>query len=95
MEWEYGLVKSIEELAKNFPEKTLDILEKHFLSLINNERGSFPIRADKEWHKAFQILYNNKDKKIRDKTYNLISELIEKGGRQFWALEEIVKGDKN
>lgn len=91
LEWEYGLEKSIEELAENFPEKTLNILEKHFLSLINNERGSFPIRADKEWHSAFKILYNSKDEGIRDKTYNLISKLMEKGGRQFWNLEDIVK----
>ena len=91
LEWEYGLEKSIEELAENFPEKTLNILEKHFLSLINNERGSFPIRADKEWYSSFEILYNSKDEGIRDKTYNLISRLMEKGGRQFWNLEDIVK----
>lgn len=91
IEWDYGLVKSIEGIAESSAEDTLDILEKHFLSIIENEKSSFPIYADKEWYKAFEILYNSEDEKIKNETTDLISELIEKGGKQFWSLESIVR----
>ena len=90
--WDYGLTKSIEKLATEAPQATLVILEKHFLWLIDNEKHFFPIRDDKEWYGAFKTLYESGDKKISDATYSLINELIEKGGKQFWSLEEIVKG---
>lgn len=89
--WDYGLTKSIEKLATEAPQDTLVILEKHFLWLIDNEKHFFPIRDDKEWYGAFKILHKSKDKGIADATYSLISKLIEKGGKQFWSLEEIVK----
>lgn len=89
--WDYELTKSIEKLAAEAPEDTLVILEKHFLWLIENERHFFPIRDDKEWYGAFKILHESGVKGIADSTYSLINRLIEKGGRQFWILEEIVK----
>lgn len=89
LKWDYGLIKSIEKFASDAPEDTLKILEKHFLAAIGNEQKHFPIQADKEWYNAFKILYANQS--ISVDTYNLINRLIEKGGRQFWLLEDIVK----
>ena len=89
--WDYGLTKSIEKLATKAPQDTLAILEKHFLWLIENEKHFFPIRDDKGWYGAFKILYESENKKISDDAYNLINKLIEKGGKQFWVLEDIVK----
>lgn len=89
--WNYGLTKSIERLSAKSPQDTLTILEKHFIWLIENEKHFFPIQDDKEWYGAFKMLYESKDKEIKDATYSLINRLIEKGGKQFWSLEEIVK----
>lgn len=93
LKWDYGLLKSIERLALKAPQDTLAILEKHFLWLIENEKQFLPIQKDKEWYNSFKNLYQNGDKKIRDNTYKLINKLIEKGGRQFWNLEDIVKNN--
>lgn len=89
LEWDYGLLKSIEKIASEAPEDALKILENHFLSVIGDERNNFPIRTDKEWYHAFEILYMNPGTK--EETYKLINKLIEKGGRYFWELEDIVK----
>jgi len=90
LEWSYGLMKSIEKLAEQSPVNALQILEKYFL-LSTQKDGPFYIRADKDWYNAFKILYENKNKKIEDSTYSLINKLIEKGGRSFWSLENIIK----
>lgn len=91
LEWDYGLLKSIEKIATDAPQDALKILENYFLLKIGDERNPFPIRTDKEWYSAFEILYRNK--KVRNELYNLINRLIEKGGRFFWPLEDIVKND--
>jgi hypothetical protein len=89
LNWDYGLIKSVEKFASEAPQDTLKILEKHFLSLVGDEQNRFPIRTDKEWYSAFEILYKNQE--LQSETYNLINELIEKGGRYYWTLEDIVK----
>ena len=60
--------------------------------LIENKKHFFPIRDDGEWFSAFKILFDCGDKKIADATFSLINRLIEKGGRSFWTLKDIVKG---
>lgn len=93
LKWDYGLIKSIERLAAEAPQDALAILEKHFLWLIDNEKQFLLIQDDKEWYSAFKILYESGDKKISDDTYSLINKLIEKGGRQFWSLKDVVKNN--
>lgn len=93
LKWDYGLIKSIERLAAEAPQDALQILERLFLSAINDEKNIFPIQAGKEWYNAFKILYESRNKKISDNTYSLINKLIEKGGRQFWSLEDVVKNN--
>ncbi len=91
MDWDYGLLKSIEKIAEVCPDQALKIMDKHFTATIDSDKGTFPIREDKEWYNAFKIVYSAKDDKIKGNTYNLVSKLIEKGGRPFWDLEKIVK----
>ena len=91
LKWDYGLIKSIERLPSEAPQDTLAILEKHFLWLIENEKQFLLIQDDKEWYNAFKTLYGNKD--VKSKTYILVNKLIEKGGKQFWGLEDIVKNN--
>lgn len=94
LEWNYGLIKSIEELARKVPETTLQILTKCSLASISGDKVFFVVREDKEWYNAFKILYECEDKKISGHTFSLINKLIEKGGRQFWTLEDIVKNNE-
>jgi hypothetical protein len=82
-------MESIERIATEAPRDTLEILEKHFLSEIGNEQNYIFLQTDKEWYNAFKILYGNS--KVKNETYNLINKLIEKGGKQFWILEDIVR----
>lgn len=91
MDWDYGLLKSIEKIAEITPNQALKIMDKHFTATIGSDKGTFPIREDKEWFNAFKIVYSAKDDKIKKDTYNLVSKLIEKGGKPFWDLEKIVK----
>lgn len=95
LKWDYGLIISIEILAAEAPQEALEILEMHFLSAIKDKQNIFPIQADKEWYSVFKMLYESGDKNISDNTYSLINKLIEKGGRQFWSLEDIVKNNTN
>lgn len=89
LDWDYGLVKSIESISTAAPQEALKILGNHYLSVIGDEKNHVPIRTDKEWYHAFEILYTNSETK--DKAYKLINKLIERGGRYFWELEDIIK----
>lgn len=93
LEWEYGLVKSIEKIAIEAPHEAMNLLKNRFLLAIENKERTFYIREDKEWYNAFDILYKHDDNLIRDSVYDLINKLIEKGGKQFWSLEDIVKSN--
>lgn len=89
--WSYALMKSIENLAKETPLNAVAILKSYFLNTIKEGIRMGPIYVDKEWYNAFKILYSNPDEDIKKKTYDTISLLIQKGGRPFWSLEEIVR----
>lgn len=91
VEWSYALMNSIEEISKECPLDAIEILKLYFLNTIKEGVKMGPIYVDKEWYNAFKILYSNSSADIKKKTYDTISELIEKGGRPFWSLEEIVK----
>jgi hypothetical protein len=90
IEWDHGLQESIVDLAEEAPNQTLDILYSFFVNgvveLDNPSRHTMPLREN--WIKAFEILYENEETK--GETYELINTLIEKGGRLFWDLEDIV-----
>lgn len=91
IEWSYELMKNIEKISTENSDDALKILELYFLNTIKEGKKMGPIYMDKEWYKAFRNLYNSSDAKLKNKTYILINKLIEKGGRPFWSLEEIVK----
>lgn len=91
IEWSYKLMKNIEKISIENPSDAIKILELYFLNTIKEGKRMGPIYMDKEWYNAFRSLYNNSDLELKDKTYILINKLIEKGGRPFWSLEEIVR----
>lgn len=91
IEWSYGLMKNIEKISTENSDDALKILELYFLNTIKEGKKTGPIYMDKEWYSAFKSLYNSSNAELKDKTYALINKLIEKGGRPFWSLEEIVR----
>lgn len=91
IEWSYELMKNIEKISIENSDEALRILELYILNTIKEGKKMGPIYMDKEWYNAFRNLYNNSDLELKDKTYILINKLIEKGGRPFWSLEEIVR----
>lgn len=91
IEWSYELMKNIERITTESPDNAIKILELYLLNTIKEGKRVGPIYVDKEWYNAFTNLYNSSDSDLKNKTYILINKLIEKGGRPFWSLEEIVR----
>lgn len=91
IDWDYGLMTSITELAKAAPEDTLDVLR--LLVLEHGVRGNNASRSmlyvHDEWLEAFSILYSNP--KTKSGTHSLIDDLIREGGSSYWKLKEIIK----
>lgn len=92
LDWELGLMKTIEQLAKEAPEDTLEIVRLYLLEGgIRGENRRIPLHVDNEWHKAFEALYNNPDKKVKQGVSDLINELIKEGGSSFWGLKSVLE----
>jgi hypothetical protein len=90
LDWDYALMKNIVRLAKESPEKTLEILSLFLKGVLkNNRENRILIHIDQEWYEAFNILYQNP--KTKEGVISLINELLEKGGRLFWKLEDIIR----
>lgn len=91
IDWEYGLTKSVIELAKVSPEDVI-IISRYFFINGGVKAGDQrrPWHVDREWYQALKEIFDNGDKEIKDKVYDLIDELIEEGGSPFWVLKEIL-----
>lgn len=91
IDWDYGLMTSIVELAKAAPGDTLEILR--LMILENGIRGEKASRSmlymHDEWLQAFEVLYANEGAKST--TYDLINELIIEGGSAYWKLKDVIK----
>lgn len=90
--WDYGLIKSLPVLAEQAPEETLKILKAYLLDHCLNKPESFrnSIYVD-DFVTAFNSLYKNSATKSA--IYDLINELILKGGSRFWKLKEVINND--
>jgi hypothetical protein len=89
IEWDYGTLARLGKFSKVDPEKTLIILEKYFID------GMFEPTEDRKWFylddaqiAVFKDLYKSKPAE----TKTLINKLLEKGGRTFWPLKDIIEG---
>ena len=91
LEWDYGLVRSIVELAQNAPQETLTIAQLYLLesAVRNRQQRRIPTHIDREWLQAFKVLHNNPATKKG--TYALVDDLIREGGSTFWRLKEILQ----
>ena len=95
LDWDYGLMKSIIQLAKKAPKDTLEIAR--FYLLEGGVRGTnrrFALHIDNEWLETLNILYGTQS--TRSGISSLINNLIREGGSAFWGLESVLsKGKKN
>jgi len=91
--WDYGLTKSILEMAKVAPKETLEIIRLYLLEGgVRSGKMRMPFIYDNEWFEAIKILYGNPETK--DGTYALINDLIREGGSVFWKFKDILNDKK-
>jgi len=93
IDWDYGLIKRLPTFAKTDREKTLDIISSYLLGPENNLNQNYqtPLLYKDEIKEAMQIIYDNGNKKTKQKVTDLINILIQKGSSIFWDLEEIIE----
>ena len=87
IDWNYGMIKSIETLAKKTPEKTIKILRSYLIKQAKLDTFRATVYID-DFMAAMKFLYENKE--TRDEVCNLIGELIKIGSSRFWKLKEII-----
>ncbi|MBI1833351.1 MAG: hypothetical protein HYR90_00850 [Candidatus Andersenbacteria bacterium] len=89
LDWDYGLMMSIEQLAKLAPEDTLIIARLYLLEGgVRTGGNRAPIHLDQEWFEAMKTLYGNSS--TRSGSYALINDLVQDGGITFWKLKEVI-----
>jgi len=90
IDWEFGLMKHINEFAKINPQKTLEIITS--LLLLNgnlNPHHRMYFDAARQIGEPLEIIYQNND--LKQPVENLINALIERGSNTFWGLKEVLK----
>lgn len=89
LEWDYGLTQSIEALTAAAPTEVV-IIARYYLLEGSVRKGHFmrPIRYDLAWFQVFNMLY--KHPATKDATVELINELIEEGGSDYWELKKVI-----
>lgn len=87
VDWDYGTFARLGNFAKANPEKTIIILERYLLDGILGGRGKSWFYLDDEKIRVFKELYKAKP----SETKALINKLLEKGGRPFWPLKDIIE----
>jgi hypothetical protein len=85
IEWDHGIENKLLELAKANPEATLKIIERLFMGKLGAQSMNW-FRLDDKKISVFKVLYE----KEPAKTKSLINQLLEKGGRPFWPLRDIL-----
>lgn len=90
IDWEFGLMKHINEFAKINPQRTLEIITSLLIlndGLNPNHRMYFD--AARQIGEPLEIIYKNPD--LRQSVEDLINSLIEKGSSTFWSLKSILE----
>jgi len=90
VEYDYGLMQMLGDLAEKEPKETLEILYS-FLESENNfdMRSSRYFYVDGEIYQALDKIYSHEE--LKPGVENLINDLLTTKGRQFWLLENIVR----
>lgn len=89
LEWDHGFTQIIEELCAASPEDFISIARSYLLEgAIKKGRFMRPMRYDQQWFTVFTTLYNKP--KTQTATLELINELLEKGGSDYWELKKVI-----
>ena len=92
IDWEYGLINSLQDFVTKDPEEALKILRLYFTAKTNIDNQSHGwLHVDEKMVAIFRGLYKNHSEEIRNKTYTLISELLPLGNGQFWKLKDAIE----
>lgn len=87
--WDHNLQKSLPIYAKASPEKTLEILRIYMLEyLARRAENQGWIHMTDEITDVFRVLYENSG--TREKTYDLINDLLPYGNGLFWKLKDVI-----
>ncbi len=89
IDWEYGLLKHIDQLAELDPEKTFDIITSLLIldgELNPNHKMYFD--AANQISAPLKIIY--KEVGLKKRVEDLVNLLIEKGSSSFWSLKDIL-----
>ncbi|MDD4358301.1 MAG: hypothetical protein PHY30_00620 [Candidatus Pacebacteria bacterium] len=90
--WDSGLLRRLPIFAEKNPEKTLEIINYYFINSNGNlteNYKTYPL-YEEEITKALEVIYNSDSPEIKQKVYNLINILIEKGGNVFLGFKKIL-----
>lgn len=90
IEWDYGLIKQLPNLAKAASKDTLRIINSYLLQdgALNPHRERW-IQIDSKFMDSLSTIYN--DEETKDQVYSLVDKLIEVGGERFWRLKSVIK----
>lgn len=89
IEWDHGFTQIIEGLVAVAPEEFVSIARNYLLEgAVKRGRFMRPMRYDRQWFTVFTTLYNNPTTKAA--TLDLINELLEKGGSDYWELKKVI-----
>ncbi len=90
LEWDVGLRDNIVALAKSSPEDTVEIARLFLLEGgVRKGTNSLYFFLDEKWIETFRILYRLS--MTKQKTIDLINDLILEGGRYFWSLKKVLE----
>ncbi len=89
IDWEHGLLKRLSQLADKNPEATLEIIRLYLLDDdgINKNRRLPIFGIEKDIKPALKIICSKGN--LQNNVKDLVSTLIEKGGREFWKLRDV------
>jgi hypothetical protein len=78
--------------AEKDPEKTLETINYYFINSNDNLTENYKTHPlyEEEITKALEVIYNYNSPEIKQKVYNLINVLIEKGGNVFLGFKKIL-----
>lgn len=84
--WDYGLTKSITDLSKANPQKTLEIARLFLFDKIKKQQINGYFYSDEEWIEAIKAIHENPD--TTQEALRLVDDLIREGGSGFWNFKK-------
>lgn len=92
LDWDYALLRRLPVFAQKDGEKTLEVISNYLLDQKGdlNQGHRAPPLYDNELKEALKTIYQNGNDAIKQRVYDLINNLIEKGSSVFWDFKEVL-----